>query len=99
MSDQGRLEPLIMADGATLNVDRAVVARPRPRRGSALALLACVSLTACSRGADKAPDPPPAAPVEGPRTLKPGLWSFVIASHGDQQESRQCIGEGFDPGA
>lgn len=99
MSDQGRLEPLIMADGATLNVDRAVVARPRPRRGSALALLACVSLTACSRGADKAPAPPPAAPVEGPRTLKPGLWSFVIASHGDQQESRQCIGEGFDPGA
>jgi hypothetical protein len=99
MSDQGRLEPLVMADGATLDVDRAVVARSRPWRGPALTLLACAILAACSRDADKAHAPPPTAPVEGPRTLKPGLWAFVIASHGESQESRQCIGEGFDPGA
>lgn len=102
MSDQGRREPLVMADGATFNVVRAVVARAEPLRGPALALLACASLAACSRGADTTPAPPPVAvtaEMEGPRTLKPGLWAFVIDSHGSKQESRQCIGEGFDPGA
>jgi len=70
-------------------------------RSLAVTALAALSLTACARKDDKAAAPPAAqpVPVEGPTTLKPGLWRFVIESPAGKQENRQVVGDNFDPGA
>jgi hypothetical protein len=68
-------------------------------------------LAACSRTDDRAHDPAAgsspapaaqqeAAPVAGgPTTLKPGLWKTVTQTPAGPEDSTQCVGEGFDPGA
>ena len=73
--------------------------------------LAASGLTACSRTDDRASDPAAgaspaqatgqdAAPVAGgPTTLKPGLWKTVTKTPAGPQDSTQCVGEGYDPGA
>ena len=71
-----------------------------------------LGLAACSRTDDRATTPAAgagqaqatggqdAAPVAGgPTTLKPGLWKTVTQSPAGPQESTQCVGEGYDPGA
>jgi hypothetical protein len=47
--------------------------------------------------AANAPDAAPAA--GGPTTLKPGLWKTVTKTPAGPQDSTQCVGEGYDPGA
>lgn len=60
---------------------------------------------ACSRTDDRASEPPAAATQEaapaagGPTTLKPGLWKTVTKTPAGPEESVQCVGEGYDPGA
>jgi hypothetical protein len=73
--------------------------------------LAASGLTACSRTDDRASDPAagagPAASTSqdaapaagGPTTLKPGLWKTVTKTPAGPQDSTQCVGEGYDPGA
>ena len=67
--------------------------------------LALLALAACSRTDDKAaapaaPAPEAAAPVAGgPQTLKPGQWKTVTKTPLGPEESTQCVGEGYDPGA
>ena len=73
--------------------------------------LTLASLAACSRTDDKAGAPaaspasspaaaPAAAPAAGgPTTLKPGQWKTVTQTPMGAEESLQCVGEGFDPGA
>lgn len=68
-------------------------------------------LAACSRTDDRARDPAAgagpatvarqdAAPVAGgPTTLKPGLWKTVTQTPAGPEDSTQCVGQGFDPGA
>jgi len=68
-------------------------------------------LAACSRTDDRAHDPAAgsspttvarqdAAPVAGgPTTLKPGLWKTVTQTPAGPEDSTQCVGPGFDPGA
>uniref|UniRef100_B0SYL2 DUF3617 family protein n=1 Tax=Caulobacter sp. (strain K31) TaxID=366602 RepID=B0SYL2_CAUSK len=69
-----------------------------------------LGMTACSRGDDKAGAPAAnssavvapqaAAPVAGgPQTLKPGLWRTVTKTPLGPEDSTQCVGEGYDPGA
>jgi len=64
-----------------------------------------LGMAACSRtddkaGAPAAPVPEAAAPVAGgPQTLKPGLWKTVTKTPLGPEESTQCVGEGYDPGA
>jgi hypothetical protein len=66
---------------------------------------ALLSMAACSRTGDKAaaptaPAPEAAAPVAGgPQTLKPGLWKTVTKTPLGPEDSTQCVGEGYDPGA
>lgn len=74
--------------------------------GSALS-----GLGACSRTDDRAHDPAAgdshtpiaqqdAAPAAGgPTTLKPGLWKTVTQTPAGPEDSTQCVGRGFDPGA
>jgi hypothetical protein len=76
---------------------------------SILALTSLTGLAACSRTNDQAATPGSAAsssasvsaaPVAGgPTTLKPGRWKTVTHTPMGAEESFQCIGEGFDPGA
>ena len=70
-----------------------------------------LGLAACSRTDDRAHDPAAgssqtpiaqqdAAPAAGgPATLKPGLWKTVTRTPAGPEDSTQCVGEGFDPGA
>ena len=64
-----------------------------------------LGMAACSRSDDKAaapaaPAPEAAAPVTGgPQTLKPGLWKTVTKTPLGPEDSTQCVGEGYDPGA
>ena len=64
-----------------------------------------LGVAACSRSDDKAaapaaPAPEAAAPVTGgPQTLKPGLWKTVTKTPLGPEDSTQCVGEGYDPGA
>jgi len=67
----------------------------------------------CSRTDDRAGAPaaasdasaaqgvgPDAAPAAGgPSTLKPGLWKTVAHTPVGVQETTECVGEGYDPGA
>ena len=74
-----------------------------PRSRLSLSVLVLMSLAACSRTDDRAGAPVPAAapaPVAGgPTTLKPGQWKTVAHTPRGDEESVQCVGEGFDPGA
>ena len=79
---------------------------PRSRRlPFALALLALGLAAACSRTDDKVDSPAASGPVAtapaagGPTTLKPGQWKTVTKLPTGTEESIQCVGEGFDPGA
>ena len=82
---------------------------PRSRLSLSVLVLTSLSLTAlagCSRTDDRAdtpdagPAPAAAAPVAGgPTTLKPGQWKTVAQTPRGEEESVQCVGEGFDPGA
>ena len=73
------------------------------------AIAAIASLAACSRtddqaGAPSAPGGPTsqqdAAPAAGgPTTLKPGAWKTVTQTPAGKEETVQCVGEGYDPGA
>ncbi|SFI74821.1 hypothetical protein [Caulobacter sp. UNC279MFTsu5.1] len=70
-----------------------------------------LGLAACSRTDDRAREPATAsspaasAPQDaapaagGPTTLKPGLWKTVTQTPAGPEDSTQCVGEGFDPGA
>lgn len=72
-------------------------------------VFALLGATACSPAGDKAGAPaasapeaaaPQAAPVAGgPQTLKPGLWKTVTKTPLGPEESTQCVGDGYDPGA
>lgn len=74
-------------------------------------LVAPLGLAACSRTDDRAHDPAAgdsqtpiaqqdAAPAAGgPTTLKPGLWKTVTQTPAGPEDSTQCVGQGFDPGA
>jgi hypothetical protein len=68
-----------------------------------LTSLALTSLAACSRTDDRADTPvsaaAPAPVAGGPTTLKPGQWKTVTKSPMGPEESIQCVGEGYDPGA
>lgn len=71
------------------------------------------AIAGCSRTDDRAGSPAAAsdaspaqgngqdaAPVAGgPTTLKPGLWKTVTQTPAGPEESTQCVGDGFDPGA
>lgn len=79
-----------------------------PRSRLLLSVLVLTSLAACSRtdgqasapGAAAVPGATSAAPVAGgPTTLKPGQWKTVTKGPMGPEESTQCVGEGFDPGA
>lgn len=73
--------------------------------------LLLLGLAACSRTDDRAAEPAAdsgpasvaqqdAAPAAGgPTTLKPGLWKTVTQTPAGPEDSTQCVGEGFDPGA
>lgn len=94
---------------------RRLVPTPRPLVPALLGLTALVALSAaagCSRTDDRASAPAAAgsgpasstgqdaAPVTGgPTTLKPGLWKTVTKTPAGPEDSTQCVGEGFDPGA
>ena len=70
-----------------------------------------LGLAACSRTDDRAGDRAAgaspsasagqdAAPAAGgPTTLKPGLWKTVTQTPAGPEDSLQCVGEGYDPGA
>jgi hypothetical protein len=79
---------------------------PTPSPRVLIPVLALLAMAACSRTDDKAgaPSSPAAseaaAPVAGgPQTLKPGLWKTVTKTPLGPEESTQCVGEGYDPGA
>jgi len=94
---------------------RRPVPTPRPLVPALLGLAVLAALSAaagCSRTDDRASAPAAAgsgpasstvqdaAPVAGgPTTLKPGLWKTVTKTPAGPQDSTQCVGEGFDPGA
>ena len=87
---------------------RLFVSRSRPLSvlvltSLALSGLALTSLAACSRTDDRADTPvsaaAPAPVAGGPTTLKPGQWKTVTKSPMGPEESIQCVGEGYDPGA
>ena len=64
-----------------------------------------LGMAACSRADDKADAPAASAPeaaapvAGGPQTLKPGLWKTVAKTPLGSEDSTQCVGEGYDPGA
>lgn len=72
---------------------------------------AVAGLGGCSRTDDRAAAPAAgsglaqaieqdAAPAAGgPTTLKPGLWKTVTQTPVGPEESIECVGEGYDPGA
>jgi hypothetical protein len=71
-----------------------------------LSVLVLTGLGACSRTDDQTSATGAAAaltataPVAGgPTTLKPGQWKTVTQSPMGPEESVQCVGEGYDPGA
>lgn len=77
-----------------------------PRSRLLPCVLALAGLAACSRTDDQAAAPGAVAPAVstapvagGPTTLKPGLWKTVTKTPVGPEESTQCVGEGFDPGA
>lgn len=93
---------------------RCLVPTPRPLVPALLGLVALAALSAaagCSRTDDRAGSPAAgAAPAQpngqdaapaagGPTTLKPGLWKTVTKTPAGPQDSTQCVGEEFDPGA
>jgi hypothetical protein len=81
---------------------RSFVSRSRP---SPLLLVLLTLAAGCSRTDDRvdspaASNPAATAPVAGgPTTLKPGQWKTVTQMPTGAEESTQCVGEGFDPGA
>lgn len=89
---------------------RLMVSNPRLLASVLLGL--AVLGAGCSRTDDRAGAPaaasaspaaansPDAAPAAGgPTTLKPGLWKTVTQTPTGPQDSTQCVGDGFDPGA
>ncbi|CAN5401285.1 hypothetical protein BH10PSE3_BH10PSE3_08530 [soil metagenome] len=77
-----------------------------PRSRALLSVLVLIGLGACSRTYDQTSStgataaPTATAPVAGgPTTLKPGQWKTVTKSPMGPEESVQCVGEGYDPGA
>ena len=79
---------------------------PRSRLSLSVLVLTSLGLTglaACSRTDDRADTPvsaaAPAPVAGGPTTLKPGQWKTVTKTPRGDEDSVQCVGEGFDPGA
>ncbi len=70
---------------------------------SVLTLTSAMALAGCSRTDDRAGTPvsaaAPAPVAGGPTTLKPGQWRTVTKTPMGEEDSIQCVGEGFDPGA